>query len=35
VLQERRAGMEGEQKIRYRTESDSTQSSDPSPPGAL
>jgi hypothetical protein len=32
VLQERRAGMEGEQKIRYRTESDSTQSSDPSPP---
>jgi hypothetical protein len=32
VLQERRAGKEGEQKIRYRTESDSTQSSDPSPP---
>jgi hypothetical protein len=32
VLQERRAGKEGEQKIQYRTESDSTQSSDPSPP---
>jgi hypothetical protein len=32
VLQERRAGKEGEQKIWYRSESDSTQSSDPSPP---
>jgi hypothetical protein len=32
VLQERRAGKEGEQKIWYRTESDSTQLSDPSPP---
>jgi len=32
VLQERRAGKEAEQEIWYRTESDSTQSSDPSPP---
>jgi hypothetical protein len=32
VLQERRAGKEVEQKIWYRTESDSTRSSDPSPP---
>jgi hypothetical protein len=32
VLQERRAGKVGEQKIWYRTESDSTHLSDPSPP---
>jgi hypothetical protein len=32
VLRERRAGKEGEQKIRFRTESDSTQLSNPSPP---
>jgi hypothetical protein len=32
VLQQRRAGEEGEQKIQYRTESESTQSSDLSPP---
>jgi hypothetical protein len=32
LLQERRAGKQAEQEIWYRTESDSTQSSDPSPP---